>query len=282
MTAKTARRRRTNAEIRRLKDALLTILERQHPCTVRQTFYLAETAGLIPKTEAGYDTVQRYLVQMRREDELPYHWLVDNTRWMRKPRSYSSLETALQLTAQHYRRAMWEDQPVYLECWCEKDAIAGVLYEVTSKWDVPLMVARGFSSVTFLHNAAEAIRDVAKPTLLYYFGDHDPSGLAVDRSIEADLRGFAPDAEIHFERVAVLPSQISAWNLSSRPTKASDSRSKGFHGRSVEIEAIQPDRLRGLVRECIERHVDERALAVTLAAEKSERELLEQLCRAHG
>jgi hypothetical protein len=33
------------------------------------------------------------------------------------------------------------------------------------------------------------------------------------------LRQHARRAEIHFERIAVTPAQISAWNLPSRPTK---------------------------------------------------------------
>ena len=56
-------------------------------------------------------------------------------------------------------------------------------------------------------------------TFIYYFGDHDPSGVVVDRKIEQGLREFAPDAEIHFKRVAVHPEQIREWNLPTRPTK---------------------------------------------------------------
>jgi hypothetical protein len=57
---------------------------------------------------------------------------------------------------------------------------------------------------------------------------------------------MAPAAEIHFERIAVTPAQIAAWDLPSRPTKASDSRAKGFGEVSVELDAIEPDRLRAL------------------------------------
>jgi hypothetical protein len=35
-------------------------------------------------------------------------------------------------------------------------------------------------------------------------------------------RRQAPDAEIHFKRLAVTPEQIPAWDLPTRPTKASD------------------------------------------------------------
>jgi hypothetical protein len=272
------RRRRTNAALARLRGEIRAVLEADHPMTVRQVFYRLVTRGVIAKTEQEYkNSVGRQLVLMRREGEIPFHWIADNTRWMRKPRTFSSLEDALGDTARTYRRALWDNQPAYVEVWSEKDALAGVLMEVTDRWDVPLMVTRGFPSVSYLYEAAEAIRGQDKPAHLYYFGDHDPSGVHIDRSTERQLRELAPGADIHFRRVAVLPEQIGTWRLPTRPTKRSDSRSKGFAGDSVEVDAIEPRLLRQLVAGCIEGQVDRRALDVLLAAEASEREALRAL-----
>ena len=44
-------------------------------------------------------------------------------------------------------------------------------------------------------------------------GDYDPSGVNAAEKIEETLRQYAPDAEIHFTRLAVLPHQIAAWDL---------------------------------------------------------------------
>ena len=271
--------RRTRAQIRSLKDALRQILEPVRPATVRQVFYLASTRGLVDKTEAGYRAVGRLLLQLRRSGEVPFGWIADSTRWVRKPRSYSSLEDALASCARTYRRNLWDEQDASVEIWCEKDALAGVLYQETHLWDVPLMVCRGFSSATFLYAAARAIEEQGKPAFLYYFGDHDPSGLVVDRSVEKGLREYAPGAAIHFERVAVLPWQVERWDLPTRPTKKKDPRSKAFQGESVEVDAIPPDRLRALVRGCIERHVDQHAWEVEQLVEQREREVLYRLLR---
>jgi hypothetical protein len=164
--------------------------------------------------------------------------------------------------------------PVYVEVWCEKDALAGVLMEETEPYDVPLMVARGYASVSFLHSAAEAIDAKDKPAYIYHFGDLDSSGVDASRDIEAKLRRYAPNAEIHFERPAVTREQVTDWNLPSRPTKTSDTRAKQFVGTSVELDAIPANRLRELVRTCIERHIDKEQLAILRAAEASERETL--------
>jgi hypothetical protein len=266
-----------------IEDAIYAALLEDAPMTVRQVFYRLVSNGVIGKTEAEYkSTVVRLLGRMRREGAVPFHWIADNTRWMRKPRTWSSLETMLQRTAEAYRRDVWDNQDVYVEVWLEKDALAGVLYEVTKEWDVPLMVSRGYSSITYLHSAAEAIAAQGKPAHIYYFGDYDPSGLDIPRKVEAGLREFAPDAEIEFERVAVTDEQIVSMNLPTRPTKKSDSRAKNFVGESVEVDAIPPKVLREIVSECITQHVDDRAYDVLLAAEESERGALLSLINSRA
>jgi hypothetical protein len=249
--------------------------------TVRQVFYRLVSAGVIEKTEQEYkSTVVRLLAEMRRDGELPFNWIADNTRWMRKPRTHNGVAELLQDTAALYRRSVWTNQSAYVEVWLEKDALSGVLFDVTSEFDVPLMVTRGYPSLTFLHAAAEAITAVGKPTFLYYFGDRDPCGVDIPRKVEQGIREFAPDAEVHFQRVAVTDDQVKEMDLPTRPTKGSDSRARNFDGDSVEVDAIPPNTLRRMVRACIEQHIDPAALDVLRTAEASEREFLSNLATA--
>jgi hypothetical protein len=46
-----------------------------------------------------------------------------------------------------YRKSLWTNVSSYVEIWLEKDALAGVVYPVTSMYDVPLMVSRGYASL---------------------------------------------------------------------------------------------------------------------------------------
>ncbi len=121
---------------------------------------------------------------MRLEGRIPWSWITDGTRWMHKSVRYGSVEEALEATRQHYRRDYWRELDDYVEVWLEKDALAGVLFRVTDEWGVPLMVTRGFASLSYIHNAAETIQRVGKPTHIYYFGDYDPSGVEIDRNLE--------------------------------------------------------------------------------------------------
>ena len=273
----TKRARRSRDTMDGIKAAIVSTLEEIQPATVRQLYYQLVSRGHIQKTEAEYKTLVRLLGLMRRAGEVPFDYLADNTRWMRKPDSHCGLSHLLRDTAALYRRDLWQNQPVYVEIWLEKDALSGVLIDVTSEYDVPLMVTRGYPSLTFLHSAAEEIADVEKPAYLYYFGDRDPSGVDIPKKVEAGIREFAPDAEVYFERVAVTDEQIVEYDLPTRPTKKSDTRSKNFDGESVEVDAIAPDELRRLARYCITQHIDRDALAVVQAAERSERQWLADL-----
>jgi hypothetical protein len=273
------RPRASKAEIEERLAAIEAIVAEIEPCSVRQVFYQCVVRDIVEKTEAAYEKVQRALVRLRREGRIPYRAIADGTRWQIKPTTFSSLEAALKRTAQTYRRALWEEADAYLEIWLEKDALAGVVHPVTNEFDVPLMVTRGFSSLSFLAQSAEDIEAAEKPAFIFHLGDHDPSGRAAGEHIERTLRDLAPNADIVFERLAVTVEQIAEYALPTRPTKHTDSRAPKFEAEfgagSVELDAIHPDTLRAIVRDAIEQHVDFDQLEVLKTAEANERQILE-------
>jgi hypothetical protein len=266
-----------------IRSAIKAVTAEDGPMTVRQAFYQLVSRGAINKTEADYkQTVVRLLTEMRRDYSIPFDAIADNTRWMRKPKTHGSLRNMLEESKDFYRRALWNDQEVYVEVWLEKDALASVLLPETSEYDVPLMVTRGYPSVSYLYEAGATIKAQGKPTFIYYFGDHNPSGRDITRATESGLREFAPGAEIHFRRIAVTREQIEDLKLPTRPTKTTDSRSKGFDGESVEVDAIPPAHLRALARTCIELHIDQGLLQRTKLIEEQERQTLEGIYERMG
>jgi hypothetical protein len=130
------RKRRTKAEMEALKGGLYAILHDDHPQTMRGVFYQATVRGLIDKTEPGYKVVQRCLADMRRSSMLPFDYIADSTRWMRKPTTHSDVEAVLFDAWRYYRKAIWNSQADYVEVWMEKDALAGVIYEVTGRGNI--------------------------------------------------------------------------------------------------------------------------------------------------
>lgn len=277
------RRRRTNDELATLDDAIVEAVAEENPVTLRGIFYRVVSMGAVEKTELGYRTVGRRLLALRRTGRVPYEWVTDGTRWVVKPRSWSDVDQMLTDAAASYRRALWRDQSVEVHVFTEKDAITGVVDQVTGRWDVPLGVLRGYASESFAYSMAEAIRAAIRAerrVYVYQLGDHDPSGVDAWRDFEVKVRGFLGEVgkpvyrAVFFERLAVTPAQITEYNLPTRPTKGSDARSAKFSGESVEVDAIRPSVLRQLVEGAIVQHIDPEAYRLTRIAEESERDIL--------
>lgn len=267
------RRRRSKAELDAVDDAIMTVLREENPATLRGTFYRVVSLGAVEKSELGYRLVGRQVLKLRRSGTLPMSWITDGTRYIVKPTTWRDVNTMLRDAASSYRRQLWRDQHVSVQLFTEKDAITGVVESVTAEWDIPLGILRGFASESFCWEVAESLSPDA-PVFLYQLGDHDPSGVAAWADFEKKVCAFNPGAHVTFQRLAVVPEQIAELSLPTRPTKQSDSRARQFEGESVEVDAIPPNKLRDIVREANEQHVDAHQLAVTRAAENSERRLL--------
>ena len=276
------RQRRTQAEMLKLRHGLVQIVEEHRPLTVRHIFYLAIAAYLIEKTEAAYKGTIVKLIGEMREDWLkgvgwlktkpviPFgsDYIVDAGRWIRKPESHESVEDCLRDTAEYYRRALWSSLPVQVHVFCEKDAIADLVYRETADYDVPLAVMRGDSSKTFLYECAQAIEAADKPAFLYGLVDADDKGRQIIKSAIERICRYATGADISWEILAITEEQIERYNLPTRPEKKDHSR------HAVEIDALPPEVLRRLIRAAIEQHLPQRELDVLRAAEKSERDLM--------
>ena len=110
-----------------IREAVLDDLTARYDrMTVRQVFYALEVAGVVEKTEGGYRQVQKQLHVMRHENLLPWGFVVDGTRWQRKPGTFDSAEDYIDSMARSYRRDLWQSQNVRIEFWLEKDALAGI------------------------------------------------------------------------------------------------------------------------------------------------------------
>jgi hypothetical protein len=272
---KPKRTRRTKSQMEELRDGLYDLAAMNEPLTVRQLFYRAVATSLIDKSQSAYNSIVVRLVgQMREEGRLPFSWIIDNTRWMRKPRTYHGLKNMLRHTQRTYRRAIWDDQDAYVEIWCESDSIAGILYPVTEEYDVPLMPCSGQPSKSFLYSAAENINANESDSYVYYFGDYDKSGMDISNRIQRDLERYLSNLEssasITFERVAINEDQIAEFGLPTRPPK--DKR--GGFTETVELEAMTTDQLQTICRDCIVQHIDQEALERLQLVEAAERDTL--------
>jgi hypothetical protein len=291
--AKPKRSRRTKAEMEVLRAAVYDLCAEHQPLTVRNLYYLMVVASFIAKTERDYKLVAiRLAGEMRESGALPWGWIVDNTRLMRKPDSYAGLRGLLKQSAQLYRRDLWANLDEYVEVWCESDSIGGVLVDVTWEFDVPLMAAHGFSSKEFLYDSAAAIAAHDKPTTIYYVGDYDPSGVVIRDDVQRRLTRYLEkwhefDGDFQFVPLAVTPEQIEEMDLPTKPPKTK----KSTHAKAtnwqedqgtVEAEAIPPETMRSILREAIESHIPAGHLEALERIEEEEKSTLERLADEHS
>jgi hypothetical protein len=279
-TSPVKRTRRSRAEIEALDEALAEIVFAFSPVTVRQVFYQAVNHRLVPKDETrGYRVVQRRLVALRESGDIPHGHIVDGTRYVHGGTRYADLKEFATYAAGIYRKDYWDTSDVRVEVWLEKDALKGVLLPtVVHECGLGLYVTRGFASVTYLQEAAEMIENDGRETYVYILTDFDPSGVVIAEKVEEELAERAPFSDITVRRLAVSREQIDRWQLPTRPTKSSDTRARRFrriHGTdSVELDAIPPDKLRKLVRDAIDSHMEPWRLRQFKMVEREERETL--------
>lgn len=250
--------RRNKTQMQAMRVCLTDIADQYEVMTVRQLFYRATVFGLIEKTDPGYDKVVEHAKILRHGGMIPYERFADATRWMRKPTTWDSKEQMLAHARDGFRMSLWRDAEVYPEIWCEKDALAGVIAPVTSEYDVPLMVSRGFSSITYLHSSAQEIRrraDRGVKTQIFLMYDFDSAGQLAGRKIAEELR-FMSGSDVGIEMIAVTPEQIAGMDLQTRDPKQIDRKNKWQYDYCCELDAIEPVALADLVESAIESVAD--------------------------
>ena len=162
--------------------------------------------------------------------------------------------------------------------------LQGVIQDTTLDCGVDLLPVRGYASLSFLYEVAEKYRDEDRPVFCYLLGDYDPSGMDAHRAIEETLREMAPDVDWRFKRLGLTPAQIKNWKLpGERATKTTDSRTAGWEGGlSYELDAVEPNKLRKLVKDAIDKHMNDDERARLRASEEADRQSIRDLIEQEG
>lgn len=257
-----------------LEKVILNIVEQRAPITVRGVCYALFVQQLISSMEVrNTQRISRIMTAMREEETLDWTQIVDGSRAVERPRTWSDSSQIIEAAVRGYRRDYWQEQSTIVEVWSEKSTVHGVLAPVLDELGVTFRVMKGFGSFTAVRQAAQdAYLNMAQETVALYVGDWDPSGLYMS---EVDLPGRLGryGGTQQLRRIAVLQSDTADLPHFDVATKAGDARFRWFverFGRRCwELDAIDPNKLRERVREQIEPYIDRplwnRALEVEAA-----------------
>lgn len=227
--------------------------------TARQLYYQFVTKNWITNEERSYKNLTSLISKARLAGLLDWDAIEDRGRVPDHPPEFEDLDALAQAALRSYRLPRWEGQEVYAELWVEKQALAGVLQPLASEFHATLMVNKGYSSQSAMYESAKRFRASDRRPVLFYLGDHDPSGEDMVRDIRDRLEMFGVEG-IEVNKVAITMEQIEEHNPPPNPAKITDPRAAKYierHGDSSwEVDALPPNVLADLIRAEFERVID--------------------------
>lgn len=244
--------------------------------TLRQLFYRLVADGTLPNLDGYYRRLSSATAEARRDGEFPD--LLDLTSRIERHVTFDSPAAAHRLIRDLYRRDRTEGQEWTVYLGVEKAGMAAQLDAwFGDPFGFPIVALGGYASQSLVDKVARDIVDGDRPAVLVYAGDHDPTGIDIDRDFEARVGEF--DKVI---RVALSAEQVTDYALphNSDPKVlkkiANDPRAAAFvrrHGSLVqyELDALDPAQLRDLYRNPIDGFHDPDAYADVMAEEAADR-----------
>jgi hypothetical protein len=255
--------------------------------TVRQVYYQLVAQDLIPNNIKSYSRIQRLISDGRKAGLISWDMIVDRTRSTIIPPHWDDPGAIIQAAADSYAVDKWENQQWHIEIMCEKEALAGILGPACDELDINFTSNRGYASDSLMYQVAKRVgkkfedRDVA----ILYFGDHDPSGLDMDRDIMDRVSLFS-EFDIFVNRLALLREQVDRMNLPENPAKTTDSRFEVYamqHGMSSwELDAVEPTELVRLLTEAVVDLRDEDLWEAAVNREEDGRQELQEFADQYG
>lgn len=260
--------------------------------TLRQLYYRLVSKNVIPNTQKAYKALGGLLSDARLAGLVDWDAIEDRGRLPSAMRDWPDIASALDEAGQRFRFPRWEGQENYVELWVEKSALANVLWPLAAKYHVTLMVNRGYSSQSAMYESALRFHDNSdRNPILFYLGDHDPSGEDMVRDIGDRMEMFGV-RDIEVRKLALTMAQVRQYDPPPNPLKRrddpsvyrnadgglADSRAPRYaeeHGHeSWEVDALEPRILSEIIEAAFQEVTDTDAMAKVVAKELKERKHL--------
>ncbi|AVO48539.1 hypothetical protein C6568_04105 [Melaminivora suipulveris] len=275
MSATTKRKGRGKAQASlELIEASRQILAEIQPASIRAICYRLFVRGLLASMAKNEtNKVSKQLVYAREQGIIPWEWIVDETRELERAGTWNNPEQIISAAVRSYRRDYWQDQAAHVEVWSEKGTVRGTVAPVLQEYGVNFRAMHGFSSATVVNSIAEESAASAKPWVIFYIGDFDPSGMYMsDVDLPRRLTRYGGKVTMH--RIALLRSDTVSLPSFDAKTKVKDGRHawycERYGHRCWELDAMPPPLLRQRVEQEIRRCIDMERWARAVEVERAE------------
>jgi len=247
-------------------NAIIVSYQKQgYRLTLRQLYYQLVSRDVISNNVKEYGKLSTLLKEGRMAGIVDWDAIEDRLRQPDRPPCWDSPEQIVDACISQYRVDRMQGQPTYMEVWVEKDALSGVLKRVTKKYGINIVVNRGYSSATAMHDAHIRFEDEiakigASEIKVIYVGDFDPSGMDMIRDIADRIAEFNGNYDFSISPIALTWEQIETHEPPPNPAKITDPRAKAYiekHGESSwEVDALPPEVLDRLLDNAIQAEID--------------------------
>lgn len=188
-----------------------------HP-TVRQIYYQLVARNIIKNDQTNYDAISRLITNGRMGGLVDWDAIEDKNRKTHMHYFNYGVEDAINDSVAQYRLNKMLIQKMYIEVMIEKMALEEIARQVTDKYSIKLTGNRGFCSTSILYATARRFKEArraGKKCYLLYIGDHDPSGLTMDESLNQTLLDMGANG-VALIRVALTKEQVEYYNFASK------------------------------------------------------------------
>lgn len=283
-------RLRFSPENMSMLDTINSILEEymadDYTLTLRQLYYQLVSQDIIPNNQKEYTKLSTILKRGRMAGIVDWDAIEDRGRQPKLPYSVTGIKDAMNDTIDQYRLDRMKDQSTYIEVWVEKDALSNVFLRVTEEYHIRLMVNKGYSSCSAMHEAFRRFKQNMilnnQDGLILYFGDHDPSGIDMVRDIRERMDEFGIHNYGNFsvERPALTIQQVRQFKCPENPAKMSDPRAEWYvkeHGyKSWELDALPPKSLITIIERNVKQNIDIDLFNEQVALEEQQKEVIKK------
>lgn len=104
--------------------------------TLRQLYYQMVSRDIIPNNIRSYKNLGNLINDARLAGLVDWHAIEDRTRNLRRRPHWEEPQEIIDAIAHQYHIDYWEGQENYVEVWVEKDALIGIVEQISDKLDV--------------------------------------------------------------------------------------------------------------------------------------------------
>lgn len=286
------------------KDSAALLLECQRllneysgSITLRQMFYLLVNSGHVDLDEPSYRKVKNLMINARKYGRVPPMTFAGEVVKVDES-IYSTADSYIKSCISEYRIPRTFNQPNHIEVWVEREPHKVFITSLISEYDIPVYVTGGYSSFSFVFEAARRIKESAErkgsPRILY-FSDLSPASINMFEShvseISSHLSLTRDQADAIMLRVGLEPEHLIKFDLPVLETLSPNQKTMLFESKYselldelgypkipiVELESLNPADFSSIVSNVIFSLTDQKALEDVAILEDKNRKALKSI-----